>query len=510
MTSNYETIRIHALGDVLREHRRSRPRRLAAVDGPLRLTWPELDARVSRLCGVLREAGIATGDRVVWLGQNSVRLMELLLACAKLGAVCLPANWRMSGSEMTAMVEDFGPALVFWQEAEIGAQVAVAREALQGLRWIRHDTDDAAGYEALLAGQPDIDDDRRISPELPVLAICTAAFQGRPNAALLSHSSLMFQSMIVAYGESVTENTVFLNSGPLFHLGTMMTTLATMLMGGCNVFVPRVTGLGMLRLIETERITHAFIPKPTLDQIRELNADGRYDTSSLWPTPDAEWVNARVGPPSAPFLRKPVNYGQTEIGGIAVYGWLSDGVAGRPAPGMQVRIVDAHGQDVQAGEVGEIAIRGALVMNGYYNRPEENRSRIQNDWYLTHDLGRRHPDGSIAFIGPKTTMIKSALENIYPAEIENCLKTHPAVADVCVIGVPDALWAQNVKAVVVLKEGIMVSESDLVDYCRTRIAAYKKPKIIEFSASLPKTEVGFIDRHAVDAACGGGGYPKSG
>jgi acyl-CoA synthetase (AMP-forming)/AMP-acid ligase II len=171
--------------------------------------------------------------------------------------------------------------------------------------------------------------------------------------------------------------------------------------------------------------------------------------------------------------------------------------------------VDESGDDVAPGDVGEIVLRGPTVMVGYWNRDELNAARGAGGWHHTNDLGRREPDGSITFVGPKARMIKSAAENIYPAEVEAALATHPAVAVVCVIGVPDPTWAQAVRAVVVLCEGATADEAELIEHCRDRIASYKKPRSVVFTDALPRTATGLVDRDAVDAAFGGGGYPGS-
>jgi long-chain acyl-CoA synthetase len=176
---------------------------------------------------------------------------------------------------------------------------------------------------------------------------------------------------------------------------------------------------------------------------------------------------------------------------------------------VAVRVVDTSGAEVAVGEVGEIVVRGAAVMNRYFRRDELNASRARGGWHHTNDLGRREADGSLTFIGPLTAMIKSAAENIYPAEVEACIAAHPAVREVCVIGVPDEVWAQRVKAVIAVREGMTVDDGELIDFCRSRLASYKKPTVIERTAALPRTPLGFIDREAVDAAFGGGGYPGS-
>jgi long-chain acyl-CoA synthetase len=146
------------------------------------------------------------------------------------------------------------------------------------------------------------------------------------------------------------------------------------------------------------------------------------------------------------------------------------------------------------------------MMNGYWNRPDETARRFRNGWHHTHDLGRREVDGSLTFIGPATRIIKSAAENIYPAEVEGCLKQHPAIADAAVIGVPDPKWVQSVKGVVVLRDGMHASEEEIIDFCRERIASYKKPRSVEFVDAIARQ--GFaVDYDALDERFGGGGYP---
>ncbi len=151
--------------------------------------------------------------------------------------------------------------------------------------------------------------------------------------------------------------------------------------------------------------------------------------------------------------------------------------------------------------------RGLAVMNGYWRRDALNEERGATGWHRTNDLGRREEDGSISFIGPRVAMIKSAAENVYPAEVEACLTSHPAVRAACVIGVPDPTWTQRVRAVVVLEEGATTTADELSDHCRSRMASFKKPRDIVFVDELPRTPTGAVDREAVDARFGGGGYP---
>jgi long-chain acyl-CoA synthetase len=229
--------------------------------------------------------------------------------------------------------------------------------------------------------------------------------------------------------------------------------------------------------------------------MEDWNRDGRHDLGSL-----RDHNGIRSG------------YGQTELAGVVTH--LDPdrpcvGSAGRPGPLARVEVLCPDGSAASVGEVGELVVRGPMVMCGYHRRPELTAARQRHGWHHTGDLGRREADGSLTFVGPMTRMLKSAAENIYPAEVEACLRAHPAVAEAAVIGVPDPAWGQSVKAVVVLADAASVGADELVDHCRTRIASYKKPRFVEFADALPRRG-GAVDYDALDARYGGGGYPGAG
>ncbi|HKA92393.1 MAG TPA: AMP-binding protein, partial [Acidimicrobiia bacterium] len=446
--------------DVLREQHRSRPDRLAAVDGDfgrdVRLTYADLDERTNRLANALSDGGVGTGDRILWLGQNSFRVLETLAAAAKLGAMFCPANWRQSVDELAFVIDDIDPRVVVWQDEEIGSTVRAARELVgSSALWLRHDEVDG-GYEAFCAAAPNTDPDREVDPSSALLLMYTAAFSGRPNAAMLSHTALITQGLVMGRLAGIDADYVYLNCGPLFHIATFMTTLATYVAGGTNVFTRRVDAEELCRLVEAERCTGAFIVGPTLQQILETNKDHRYDLKSLRAFRGKPEWNEMITIDTSPWARHPGGYGQTEVMGMLTFNTLADspiGTHGRPSPVVQVRVVDPDDREVPVGETGEIVARGPTVMKGYWNRPEENERRRRGGWHHTNDLGRREADGTMTFIGPATRMIKSAAENIYPAEVEGCINRHPAVAECAIIGIPDERWTQSVKAIVVLHEG---------------------------------------------------------
>ncbi|GIH80741.1 AMP-binding protein [Planobispora longispora] len=489
------------LSDVLAEHARSRPQVTAVADGEVRLTYPELDERVTRLANALAARGVTAGERVLWLGQNAHAVLELLLASSRLGAIFCPANWRQSADELSFVLEDLTPKVVVWERSEAAAP-------LSGDGWILAGAD----YEAFLAGGSAEAVAEFADDTAPVLALYTAAFDGRPNAALLSSAALVAHSASLLVVRQMEPGFTFLNNGPLFHVGTMMFCLATLQIGGTNVFTPAFDAEEVCRLVDAEKVTQAFLFGQMIDAVVAANAGGKYDLSSLRFVSHSDEWDAMITVDDSPWCRSKMGgYGQTEVGGMLTFLGLAPGAAGfagRPSPLVQVRLLDDSGAEVPPGEAGEICARGKSLFSGYFNRPELNAAKTRGGWHHTGDLGRREPDGTITFIGPRLRMIKSGNENVYPAEVERALKTHPAVADAAVIGVPDERWHQAVKAVVVLKEGRAASAEEIVEHVKGALASYKKPRDVVFAESIPKR--GFTpDYDAIDAAHGGGNYPGS-
>jgi acyl-CoA synthetase (AMP-forming)/AMP-acid ligase II len=492
------------LHDVIDAHAAARPRALATVCASSRITWEQMRARSHALAAELHDVGVGPGDRVLWWGQNCHRVLEALVAASRLGAVVCVANWRQSAPELAFVLGDAAPTVVLWQEQEIGAVAHAARAdgAGRDAVWIQHDTGGPDGYEGRIARRGP-----RAHPPgndaAAVLMMYTAAFDGQVNGALLSHRALLAQSMTLRLLERLDDKTVYLNSGPMFHIGSLRRTLAVLHAGGRNIVCRRVEAPVLCELIDAEGSTHAFLQPPTMVQMVEANADGRFDLSSL---------RSRPGPPGWAEMVTVVDepavssgYGQTEVAGVVTFGFGDRPATGAwPGPLANVEVHTPDGVPVGPGQVGEIVVRGPMVMNGYHNRAALSAHRSRGGWHHTNDLGRLECDGSISFVAPLQRIIKSAAENIYPVEVEAALRAHPAVDDAAVLGVPDDVWGQRVKAVVVAHAP--VGGDELADFCRGRIARYKCPRIVEFVSSLPRNATG-LDRDALDTRHGGGGYP---
>jgi long-chain acyl-CoA synthetase len=401
--------------------------------------------------------------------------------------------------------------VIVWQAEEIGAAVAHARATTAHLAtWLQFDAEGDGSFEHAVLSAPATDVDVDVPDDSPVLVIYTAAIIDRPNGSLLTHRNLLSMGMATGRVTEADHSSVFINSGPLFHVGNFQfEAVPVFLHGGTNIFIRRVDAAEVLHLIADEQATSAFLMPPTILEIKELNSEVKRDLSSLRPGPFAPVWGDSLPPDTTLWGTLPGGFGQTEVSGLAIlnaYGGRGIGNAGRPSPLVQVRVVDPDGRECAAGQPGEIVIRGDLVHAGYWNRPELNRARMRNGWWHTTDLGRRETDGTIHFIGTMTRMIKSAAENIYPPEVEGCIESHPAVKEAALIGVPDPRFRQSVKAVVALVEGATVSEQEIIEHCKARIASYKKPRSVEFVVVLPRKD-GAKDYEALDRAFGGGGYP---
>lgn len=507
----FDAIHSLSLYNVLDEHVRSYPGKIALACADQRFTFADTLDRVDRAIDALESAGVGRGDRVLWLGQNSHRIIEMLVAASQLGAMVCPANWRQSKAELADVIDDMEPSVVLWQEEEVGDDIRAARALAEykGGLWLQHDGEGEGSYEHfVMSGRQGGHGDRPVDTRDSALVIYTAAFEGRPNGAMLSQNTILMENLVLAPTQNLSNETIFLAVGPLFHLGTLMYCLTVFHLGGTNVFVRRTDPLSIAQAIHSERCTRTWLVSKTMDEIVALNHDRALDLSSLRSIPYSEEWNRMVT--VQPAETHVAGYGQTEVMGLAVlpqYGRHGIGIFGRPSPLCQMRIVDDNDQDVEPGEVGEIVFRGPIVMNGYWRRPEINARRHRSGWHHTNDLGKREADGSLTFIGPKTQMIKSGVENIYPAEVEACIRRHPAVADCGIIGVPDDRWIQSVKAIVTLLPGSEATPSDIIEYCRAHIASYKKPSTVEFCEAIPRAATGGVDYRALDARYGGGNYP---
>ncbi len=514
MDHAYDPVHELTFGDLAEENARRLPLQTAVVCGDERISYAELNFRSDRLAAGLRQAGVVPGDRVLWLAQNCHHLIELMLACSRLGAIVCPANWRLQTPEVIALARDCRPRLIIAQDTEIGPTVRAAQEVL-GAQFPFMFLEEAAIERLSSSGDQHPTQPRTREPVRgadPLLMIYSSAFSGSPSGALLSSTSLISEALMTAMIERLDHNDVFIASGALFHIGCWRYVVAMTIVGGTNIVVRRVDPVELCEVIDRERGTIGYFHPATQNQIAEANADGRYDLQSMRSASGPPAWNAMVSQDTSPWARHPQRYGQTEAGGIVTagaYGPPPEGRHGRAAPLVGLRIVDDSGEELPHGEIGEIAVRGPLVMHSYHDRAAYNAAMRQVGWRLTGDLGMRHPDGSITFVGTKSRMLKCGAENVYPTEIENALRAHPDIADCAVIGVPDDRFFQVVRAIVVPAQPGGITEKQIIDYARTHLAHYKAPRSVALVDELPRDAGGGVDYQSLDKQFGGGNYPWS-
>lgn len=499
------------LAAMLDEHGRrwhDRPAVLEMESGR-RFDYAAFAGRVRRLAGWMESVGLKQGDRVVWLGQNAPCVLELLVAAGRLGAVLAILNWRQSEDELRFVLHDLDPQIIVWQPDSLPDSLR-AEWKDRSCVWLRQDSlDPACDYESAIAAAPEASAVAMPSDAAQLL-LYTAAFSGRPAAAILTREALVLQAIQYAALRGWNHRTTYLSATPLFHVATLLDCLATFVVGGHNLFVRHADPAAMCAIIAAEKVSDTFILPPTMEKILELDAAARGGLGSLRSMPyKPEW-NAMVTIDDSLWGKRPYGYGQTETMGYATFSALGDpgkGGMGRPSALVRMAILDEEGRELPDGEVGEIGMKGWTVSPGYWRRPEINAQRYTADgWRRTNDLGRRESDGTLSFIGPKGRLIKSAAENIYPAEVERCIAQIDGVAEVAVIGTPDPVWMQSVRAIVVPKPGATIDEAAVIDHCRKTIASYKKPRSVVFAETLPRAGAA-IDYAALDRLYEGGGYP---
>jgi long-chain acyl-CoA synthetase len=486
------------------------PHGIATLEGERKLTWAEVGGRVSRMAGALRQLGVARGDRVAVLMLNSSRYLELYLAVGWAGAVIVPLNIRWSVAENRDALQDSGARLLFVDDAfkEAGSALAAAISALT----LFHADDGPppagiAGYESLLATAAALPDAMAAGSDLAGI-FYTSGTTGRSKGVMLSHANLMASALALIAEGIYPREALYLHAAPMFHLANGAAMYSMLLNAGTNAVIKGFTPAAVAQAIERFRVTHVLLV-PTMIQmfVDQPGLEGR-DFSSLRqimygasPISEAVLDRAMARLPGVKFVQ---GYGMTELSPLATLLPAEDHVgagrakgrhrsAGRAALGIEVKIVDADNRPVAPGTVGEIAVRGDVVMMGYWNRPEETAKAVIDGWMHTGDGGYMDEDGFVYVVDRIKDMIITGGENVYSTEVENVVAQHPAVLQCAVIGVPDPQWGEAVHAVIVVKAGTTLDAAEVISFCKERIGGYKCPRSVDVRTDpLPMSGAGKI------------------
>ncbi|GGM17946.1 fatty-acyl-CoA synthase [Streptomyces fumigatiscleroticus] len=496
---------------------RKTPDRVAVVHEGRTWTYRDLHERVLRLAHALRALGTGRGDRVAYLGPNHPAFLETLFAAGALGAVFVPLNTRLTAPELAHNLSDSGSTVLLHSPDRAEAARTAAEEAGVRHRIALAGPDDggALGYEEILAGAETGDLDETVAPEDPCMIMYTSGTTGRPKGAVLSHANITWNSINVLVDIDLAGDEVTLVAAPLFHTaGLNMTCLPTLLKGGRVVLVGAFDAEHVLELIESQRVTYMF-GVPTMYDA--MAARPRWATTDLSSLRTLSCGGAPVPARTiATYLDRGLafsqGYGMTEASPGVLYldkeqTTAKAGSAGVPHFFTDTRVVLPDGRDAGPGERGEILVQGPNVMTGYWRRPADTGNAFTgNHWLRTGDVARTDTDGYVYIVDRVKDMFISGGENVYPAEVEDALLTHPAVAECAVIGIPDPVWGEVGRAVVVLTPGTRADEDDILGHLKDRLAKYKIPKSLVVTESLPRTASGKIiksvvrDTYATDRA----------
>jgi fatty-acyl-CoA synthase len=464
-----------------------------------RMTYGEFNARVNRLANALQGLGVKKGERAAVLLFNCSQYLEIYYAVAKLGIILVTLNYRLSGKEVEYILNDSRPTALFFGD-QFHEVISPLRQESE---YIRHYINlgkekhkDMIDYESMLVGYPDNEPSEDLNMDDDQLIIYTSGTTGYPKGAMITHANTLWTCINqILFFPDLNEDDSTLVVMPIYHCGAQNDfTTPIFNLGGKIVIMERVEPEKVVEMIEKERITTALLLPTLLHMMFQLPDLDKYDLSSLRyvmtggaPLPEVTIDN---------FYRK-MGYHICQVFGLTEGTALTTiltkesaarkrGSTGRPLFHVDVKIVDDQGNEVAPGEVGELIQKGPTVMKGYWNNEKATEETIKDGWLYTGDLARCDEEGYIYIVDRKKDMIISGEENIYPAEIEQVLYSHPKIQEAAVIGVPDEKWGESVKAIVVCKQGESLTEEEVIAYSKRHLASYKKPKFVEFIEELPR------------------------
>jgi long-chain acyl-CoA synthetase len=493
--------------DMIARNARIFAHREAWVADQKRLSFIDFHNNINTLAYGLEAGGLQKGDRIAILSQNCYEFVLLYGAAARLGAIILPINWRLSAPEVEYILSDGQPRFLF---AGLDYTTTI-RGLMPNLGFIKKfysfgEADaEFEAFSTLMKGEgkaKEID----IQASDPYLIIHTAAVAGKPRGATLSQGNIIAGNLQHMATMGLRETDSYLHMLPLFHIADLALSFAVMHAGGKNVLMTKFDPELSLQLIEKEKITSIGEFPPMLGMLLEKLEGKNYDISSL------KHVGGIDHPSNIEKLKRKtsvefwIGFGQSETTGMVTVCAYTErpGSAGKEGPLAKIKLVDDYDREVPVGTPGEICVRGPLVFLGYWNLQEDNRYTFRQGWHHTGDIGRLDENGYLWYVKRKAEkeLIKPGGENVYPAEVEKAILEHPEIVEVSVIGVRDKEWGEAIKAVCVRKSGSSLTQQGLIDFVASKIARYKKPKYVDFVPALPKTQEGAVDRDKVKADFG--------
>ncbi|MBM4338361.1 MAG: long-chain fatty acid--CoA ligase [Deltaproteobacteria bacterium] len=493
------------LGKILTLQASKYPKRNALICDSEKITYQEFNERANRLANGLLRLGLRKGDKIAVLLFNSIPLVEILFASAKTGGVFTPINFRFTSEEVFYIL-DHSDARFFIYGEEFSELVERIRHRLHKVECFFSLGESAPpsilNYETFLrecsAQEPDIP----LSEEDECQLMYTSGTTGKPKGALLTHENLLWNLFNTVLGREEKEGETSIVIGPLYHTAALNNHFFTRVaMAGTSVLVRQFDPERVMEIIEKEKVT-IISGAPAAYHLLLSLPKSRYDTRSI--TKCTTGASILPNETKVKLMKFFPNlsgiydvYGCTEATPSISILKAKDSLkkkecVGPAVPFLEVRIVDDQDRELPIGELGELICRGPNVMKGYYKDKEATQEALKGGWLHTGDLARMDEEGFVYIVDRKKDMIVSGGENIYPREIEEILYSHPKIDDAAVIGVPDPVWGESVRAVLVLRKGERMTDEEVIEYCKSHLASYKKPKSVEFVEGLPRNPSGKV------------------
>jgi len=479
----------HSLGRAARYHAGA----TALVSGAARPTFQQLHSRVAGIAAALTQHGFVMGDRLALLLPNETEYLELIYACAWLGVTAVPLNTRFSAAEVDRVLADATPRGLIRHSSLPATTVRLPWERVLDVEPLEVR---GGGYPAAI-----------YDPGATLALIYTSGTTGRPKGVAVTHAAVLANVDHVNYWLPYREGGVYLHAAPLFHIADFPFMFAAPAFGTCQVTIPKFNPQAFCETVQRERVTRTVLVPTMINLLTQFEGLAHYDLSSLVEL-------GYGGSPIAPELIHRVRQALPHVKLVQVYGLSETGFltglqdhehttsrllsCGRSCPGVDMHVADESGNDVPIGQPGELVVRGANVMHGYWNSLDETQLAFRDGMFRTGDIGYQDADGFVYILDRLKDMIVTGGENVYSGEVEAVIYQHPAVRETAVFGIPDPQWGELVMACVVLKPGSTVGVNELIAHCRRFLAGYKIPRRIEFSPhDLPRSGSGKILKRAL-------------
>jgi len=477
-------IYIHSLGRASRFY----ADRTALAPGGTRLTFRELHERVQGIAAALSKLGFRVGDRLGLLLPNGPEYIQFVYACSLLGVIVVPLNTRLSLAEIDRVLADANPHGLVRHSSLPVPTVRVPRERVldQEPLEVRNDSVSDVFYD----------------PQAVLALIYTSGTTGHPKGVMVTHANVLANVQNFNFWMRYTEAGVYLHAAPIFHIADFPCMFAAPAFGACQVTIPKFDPRGFCEAVDRERVSHTVLVPTMINLLTQFPEVKKYDLSSLQ-------VLAYGGSPMPPDLIRRTRELLPQVKLVQAYGLSESGFltglqdqehtddrllsCGRPCPGIDLRVTDDSGKQVEVGKSGELVARGANIMRGYWNNPGETALVFRDGSFRTGDIGYQDSEGYFYILDRAKDMIVTGGENVYSGEVEAVIYAHPAVREAAVFGIPDPKWGEVVMACVMLKPGSTLTADDLIAFCRQSLASYKIPRRVEFSdTELPKSGSGKI------------------